>query len=252
MKAVFSESFREQKNEILRFIEDFEILGERIGEGDRNQIKVFESFENQINIKAFKPPNFINKLVYKSFRKSKAERSFNYANFLLSRGIGTPQPIAFIEEVSAVSLIRSFYVSEHLKTDLTFRDLIFQPHSEEKEEIIRAFTRFTFDLHEKEIEFLDHSPGNTLIQLNNGDYQFFLVDLNRMNFRSLSFEERMKNFSRLTSKKEIVAIMAGEYARLYPKSEEETFEKMWFYTQEFQKHFWRKRKLKKKLKFWKK
>ena len=101
------------------------------------------------------------------------------------------------------------------------------------EDILRAFTRFTFRLHENNVEFLDHSPGNTLIQLNNGDYKFYLVDLNRMNFKPLNFTERMKNFARLTPDNEKIEIMADEYAELIEKSETEVFKKMWFFAHSF-------------------
>jgi len=62
----------------------------------------------------------------------------------------------------------------------------------------------------------------------------------------------MKNFSRLTPKREMVEVMANEYSRLYPRTQEEIFAKMWFYTQDFQEKFLRKKRLKKKLRFWKK
>ncbi|GHA43899.1 hypothetical protein GCM10007103_26390 [Salinimicrobium marinum] len=107
-------------------------------------------------------------------------------------------------------------------------------------------------LHEKEVEFLDHSPGNTLIKKKGEGYLFSLVDLNRMNFRSLDFDTRMKNLSRLTPKKEMIVIIANEYAKLFKKPEAEVFEKLWFYTTDFQARFQRKKILKKKLKFWKK
>jgi hypothetical protein len=129
--------------------------------------------------------------------------------------------------------------------------LVNDPNYPQHEEILRAFTRFTFELHEKKIEFLDHSPGNTLIKEHNGKFKFFLVDLNRMNFKELSFVERMKNFSRLTPKKEMIEVMSNEYANLINKPEADVFEEMWMYTNDFQKKFKRKRELKKKLKFWK-
>jgi hypothetical protein len=44
-------------------------------------------------------PHLINKIVYKKFRKSKARRSYEYATLLLDKGIGTPQPIAFLENL---------------------------------------------------------------------------------------------------------------------------------------------------------
>ena len=92
-------------------------------------------------------------------------------------------------------------MSRHLDYELTYRELVTDPAYPDHENILRAFTRFTFELHEKQIQFLDHSPGNTLIKKVDGDYQFFLVDLNRMNFKELNFEERMLNFSQADSKK---------------------------------------------------
>jgi hypothetical protein len=39
-------------------------------------------------------------------------------------------------------------------------------------------------MHEASINFLDHSPGNTLIvKKSEGKYDFYLVDLNRMNLK---------------------------------------------------------------------
>ena len=62
----------------------------------------------------------------------------------------------------------------------------------------------------------------------------------------------MKNLSHLTPKKEMIAIMSNEYAKVYPtQNEAAIFEKMWFYTVDFQERFAKKRRLKKKLKFWK-
>lgn len=251
MKIVFSEKYQSYKDEILNFINHFSEVGKPVIEGQRNSIKIFDLVAEKINIKSFKTPNAVNKIVYSFFRKSKAERSFQYANHLISNNIGTPFPIAFAENKSGLTFKDSYYVSEHLGCDLTFRELVTNPDYPNHEEILRAFTRFTFKLHEQEIEFLDHSPGNTLIQLNNGDYKFFLVDLNRMNFKNLDFEERMKNFARLTPKKEMIEVMANEYANLINKPETEVFEKMWFFTNQFQEKFQRKKELKKKLKFWK-
>jgi len=81
-----------------------------------------------------------------------------------------------------------------LVTELTFRELVEIPEYPENEIILRQFTKFCFDLHEKGIEFLDHSPGNTLIKkVGDQQYAFYLVDLNRMNFHTtMDFDMRMK------------------------------------------------------------
>ena len=235
-------------------INNFDAKGILFGDGKRNIIKLFEVGGKTINIKSFKIPHFINKIAYKYFRKSKARRSYEFATTLLEKGIGTPQPIAYFENSNFLGLKESYYVSEHLQCDLTFRDLVEIPDFPDHENILRQFTRFSFDLHEKGIEFLDHSPGNTLIKKNaDGNYDFFLVDLNRMQFhQTMSFDLRMKNLCRLTPLKEMVAVMSNEYAIISGASESLIFETLWKYTADFQKQFYRKKRLKKKLKFWKK
>ena len=69
---------------------------------------------------------------------------------------------------------------------------------------------------------------------------------------AMDFDSRMKNLSRLTPKKEMIAVMSNEYSKLYTaQTEAEIFEKIWFYTNDFQVRFAKKRRLKKTLKFWK-
>lgn len=239
---------------LLRMVENFKTSGLLFGDGKRNTIKLYELDEITVNIKSFKVPHFVNSIVYRYFRKSKARRSYEYATILLERGIGTPQPVAYFENYNWIGLKDSYYISEHLSVSLTYRELITIPDYPDHENILRQFTRFTFGLHEKGIEFLDHSPGNTLIKKGeDGQYQFYLVDLNRMNFHSaMNFENRMKNLSRLTPKKEMIAIMSDEYAKCYlSKSPQEIFERMWEETSRFREGFERKKRIKKKLKFWK-
>ncbi|WP_409416991.1 Kdo domain containing protein [Flavobacterium sp. PS2] len=246
--------FANETTSILDKIKAFNSSGTLLGNGQRNVIKLFDLNDKVVNIKSFKIPNLINKIAYNYFRKSKARRSFEYATILLEKGIGTPLPIAYLENYNWLGLRDSYYASEHLITELTFRELVEIPDYPDHENILRQFTRFSFGLHEIGIEFLDHSPGNTLIKKNaDGNYSFFLVDLNRMEFHnSMSFEMRMKNLCRLTPVKEMVAVMSNEYAKQYGESEQKIFDTLWKYTSDFQEHFYRKKRLKKKLKFWKK
>lgn len=253
MQLIFSKDSNFNKDEIIYDINNFDSKGILFGDGQRNKIKLFDLEDKTINIKSFKIPNLINTLAYKYFRKSKARRSFEYATTLLEKGIGTPQPIAYFENYNWLGLKDSYYVSEHLITELTFRELVEIPAYPDHENILRQFTKFCFDLHEKGIEFLDHSPGNTLIKkVSENQYAFFLVDLNRMNFHEvMDFNARMKNLSRLTPKKEMIAVMSDEYAKYYHQPIPLILEKMWAATTEFQEKFARKKRLKKKLKFWK-
>lgn len=253
MNFVFQSGLSFAKNDVIDVIKNFTTSGDIFGDGKRNTIKLFEIDGQTLNIKSFKKPNFINKIVYRYFRKSKAERSYEFANKLIENGIGTPQPIAFLENFDFIGLKDSYYVSEHLNCNLTFRELVKEPDYPEWEIILRKFTQFSYKLHQKGIEFKDHSPGNTLIKKNEkGDYDFYLVDLNRMEFhQKMPFELRMKNLSRLTPKREMIEIMSNEYAKLSGEKEKEIFQTLWNFTTDFQEKFARKKRLKKKLKFWK-
>lgn len=214
--------------------------------GKRNTIKVFDLEGVCVTVKSFKIPNFFNKIAYRFFRKSKAQRSFENATYLKERNLGTPAPIAYIESKDRIIFGHSFYISEHIDYDIMYRDLVAHPETEHHEEILRAFTRFTHQLHENKILFKDHSPGNTLIKKENNEYAFYLVDLNRMVFKDLSFNERIENFCRLTPKKEMVKIMSDEYAKITGNEFQKVYEKMWGNTQQFQEKFYRKKRWKKR------
>lgn len=251
MKYILNSSYLSAKKTLSDYINNFNSSGKLFGDGKRNTIKLFDLDGKTINIKSFKIPHLINKIAYNYFRKSKARRSFEYATKLLEKGIGTPEPIAFFENYDAIGLKDSYYVSEHLECDLTFRELVEMPDFPNHAAILRQFTKFCFDLHEQGIEFLDHSPGNTLIKkVSENQYQFFLVDLNRMNFHeTMNFDLRMKNLSHLTPKKEMIEMMSNEYSKFYTsQNEKNIFEKMWFYTSEFQEAYQRKQRMKKKFK----
>ena len=238
------------RNKLTQAIHDFDSF--EGGVGDRNTIKIINIEGINVNIKAFKIPNIFNQIAYRFFRKSKAQRSFEYAKKLIELGVGTPKPLAFFEFNTLLLFKKSFYLSEQLDCDLTYRELITDLNYPNYETILRAFTRFTYLLHERGIQFLDHSPGNTLIKKNGNIYDFYLVDLNRMNFGELDFETRIKNFSRLTMYKSMVEIMSDEYAKCSGEDYELIFNLMWDTTLRFQEKYHNRMKLKKTIKFWKK
>lgn len=249
---VIHTKYSKDQASVEKIINEFSSSGEVFGNQNRNTIKLFDLNGLTVNVKSFKKPNLINQIAYRFFRKSKAERSYEYANRLLDLNIGTPQPIAYFEFGSIGLFKNSYYVSEQLECLLTYRELVTDPDFPNHEAILRAFTRFTYELHQKGVFFLDHSPGNTLITNEGNEYQFYLVDLNRMKFQEMSFDDRMKNFSRLSPKKEMVAIMSDEYSKISDLDYDKVFNEMWSLTEAFQEKFHKKRRLKKKLKFWKK
>ncbi|AEH00073.1 lipopolysaccharide kinase InaA family protein [Lacinutrix sp. 5H-3-7-4] len=252
MRKVINPLYQANTRALDHFILNYETQGEAFGNQDRNSLRLFKLDGKVLNAKSFKKPNAINKVVYKFFRKSKAQRSFEYANKLQELGIGTPEPVAFYEINTGLLFGKSYYISEQLDCDITYRELTTDFNIPNYEAILRAFTRFTFNLHENGVNFLDHSPGNTLIDYNNGDYKFYLVDLNRMNFETMTFEKRIKNFAKLTVHKSMIEVMSDEYAKLINEDYSKVFNLMWQETQAFQESFHRRRRLKQKIKFWKK
>lgn len=240
------------KSVIKDAIDNFDSYTEILGDAERNVIKIVPIDGKKTTIKSFKIPNIINQVAYRFFRKSKAERSYMYANKLLDLGIRTPFPIAYEIRTTPLLFKKSFYVSELVDCDLTYRELTTDFSIPDHEQILRAFTRFTYELHKNGVNFLDHSPGNTLIKRTTEGYEFYLVDLNRMEFGEMSFETRIKNFSRLTIHESMIQIMSNEYAKCTGELESDIFRLMWQYTQEFQNRYHGKRKLKRKIFFWKK
>lgn len=239
--------------ELLLLIKSFENVGNDFVVGKRNKIKTIVYKNSVLNVKSFKVPSLIQGFIYRFLRPSKAKRSYNYAKILEEKGIGTPKPIAYYENNAPFKLLDSYYISEHLIPDLVFKDL-FDKKFNDEEIILQQFAHFSFKLHEAGIEFLDHSPGNTLIKkkIDIDKYNYYLVDLNRMKFHEkMDFNTRMNNLSRITPSQEMIKIISYEYAKLYNKEEKVVFDLMWKYTSNFQKRFLRKKRIKKTLMFWK-
>lgn len=252
MQSEITPAYKPYSKKLTHFVKNFTKNGQQFGDQDRNTLKLFQLNDQVINIKSFKIPNTINRVAYRYFRKSKAQRSFEYAHYLLKKGIRTPHPVAYFQS-SGILLGRSYYLCIHLNYDFTYRELIYDKTFPNRYEILIQFTRFTYKLHENGIEFLDHSPGNTLIMVNEEkNYDFYLVDLNRMKFHDrMDYVTRIKNFSRLTPDKNMISAMSAEYAKLIGKDFHTVFKDMWEETQHFQKKFYRKKRLKNKLRFWK-
>ncbi|WP_452224164.1 lipopolysaccharide kinase InaA family protein [Lacinutrix chionoecetis] len=238
--------FEHLKVEILECITHFNTKGEYVTKGDRNVIKSFNIGTEILNVKFFKTPKLFNSFVYKYIRKSKAKRSFEYAQKLLACSILTPFPIGYVENVDATGLKSSYYISRHVDYDYDFRKLIHNPLLNNRTEILKQFTQFTYNLHENNINFLDHSPGNTLIVENGPKYDFYLIDLNRMKFETMDLQTRMENLKRLWLSKKMIRIVATEYAQLSNHPFDDVYNLLLQSSQDFKRKINRKKYLKRK------
>ncbi len=207
----------------------------------RNQIRVV-SFEGEdYVVKAFKVPNLINRIAYRYFRPSKAKRSYEY-----SLKIGKelcPEPVAYIEEYNVTLLAKSYYISRFYNYDYTIQVLLYDDDFKERKQILEAFADFTFHLHEKGILHRDYSHGNILVKKLGAEYQFKVIDVNRMQFKELDIEERMNNFSRLNPNDKGLKIITEKYASHVRQSAEELYNKAIQYRDEYARQRAMKNKL---------
>ena len=196
----------------------------------RNEIKKISCEEYSLVIKSFKVPNILNRLVYTYFRGSKAQKSYDNALRLHALEITTPDPVAVIKELTP-TLHKSYFLSIAFEYDYTLRTPLRDPEYADKEHLFKAFARYSADLHDKGVLHNDYSQGNILIKEEDDTYIFSIVDINRMEFKTLTKEERYNNFSRLWADEEILRIIAVEYARVTGFDEQEAIDEIYKYDQ---------------------
>lgn len=235
------------QSELNHIAQNFDNSGELLFKGSRNIIKVFDVNGKKINVKSFKRPNLFKKIIYKFFRESKAKRSFLNAEFLIQNGFKTPTPYGFIEKSDWLGITNSYYFCEHLENAFLLEKVVINENFPERKKILMDYTDYFFNLHQKGIEFIDNSLGNTLIVKNNNEYNFYLIDLNRLNDnKQLSIDDRMKNFARLTLNQTVWEAISEKYSELSQQhTVEELYEKLKKYSFDFYTGIARKRNLKK-------
>jgi len=176
----------------------------------RNELKIIKHNSIDTIVKSFKVPNIINRIVYTFFRSSKTKKSYEYS---LKIKDFTPKPIGYIEFYKYGLLYDSYFVSERFDYDFTIREPLLNDNFENKEDILKAFARFTYDLHEAGIFHNDYSPGNILIKKDANKFIFKIVDINRMRFYNLPFKDRAKNFSKLWASDKELKTIGKEYSK---------------------------------------
>ena len=91
----------------------------------------------------------------------------------------------------------------------------------DREEIIKKFVAFTYNLHKNCVYHKDYSAGNILVLKNEkNEYDFSVVDINRMEFKPIDLELGLDNFAKLWLDESSLNIIAKEYAKLSNTYEE--------------------------------
>lgn len=199
--------------------------GQLIHDG-RNQLRILTYEEERFVVKAYKKPVFINRLVYGIFRSSKAKRSLENALLLRSIGVGTPEPIGYINLRKGFLFTQSFLVTR-LSTCPYRYDMLFQRHFDFEEKVLREIGRITANLHEHGISHLDYGRGNILFdETPDGNIHVELVDLNRIKRGPVDMIKGCKNLERLPATEQMHRWIAEEYAKARNYDEEKCFQLM--------------------------
>lgn len=206
--------------------QSFDSTGREIHHG-RNEVRMMSIGGLLVTVKYFKRITLANRFIFATIRKSKARRAYEHSRLLIRKGITTPEPVAFVNCYRHGLLYKCFYVS--LYTDYKpLKGLLALPITE-SEEALRAFARFTYQLHRTEILHDDYTVENVLYICSNNEYDFSLIDNNRMRFRSYSYRRGLRNLERLKIPVEKMGIIAAEYAREANMSDIGTLNAMLFF-----------------------
>lgn len=211
MKVVINPKYEALREWLVSLPGSFFEQGEVIYDA-RNQIRLITTPDGtEMCVKRFHKPRLLNRISYSFLRAPKAKRAYDNALRLLSYGIATPQPIAYI--LCRRGLLAESYLittrSELRHTFYDFRDGVIAG----KEDLIQSFARFSARMHEAGVLPLDYSPGNILYDRVNGEWHFELVDINRMRFGKVSAQQGCRNFCRLWGKTDFFDVLAPAYAQ---------------------------------------
>ena len=245
MKVVINPEYEYLREWIEQIPSFFEGSGEIVYKA-RNILKMF-SLDNglKINIKRYKKPHFFNRIVYSFFRKTKASRAYYNTLEIAEKGFDTTGSIAYIEIKQGGLLSESFFISQQCRDVKEIREFHSGPLSG-NENLIKAFVRYSARLHDAGVYHLDYSPGNILYHNNNGEYSFIPVDVNRMAFRPVSYDDGCRNFARLFVDDDINRYIGEVYSesRRNTLGKDETAKLIIKYKDDFWKRKARQRRIK--------
>lgn len=191
----------------------------------RNELRQMEYGGRQYIVKSFCRPHIINRFVYGIFRASKAKRSYDYAEIYQKIGVGTPQPVGYLNVRRGLLFDRSYYISCLSTCPYVYADL-FERKFEYEEEVLRAVGRTTAILHEHGYAHKDYGRENILFEKTPDGIKLEIVDLNRMHIGHISMKTGCKNFERLPASPQMHRWMAEEYAKVRGFDAEKCFELM--------------------------
>lgn len=213
MRIIITPEYQEFQEFFLTLPTRFNTEGTLLYQG-RNVVKRFTCGPHTWIVKRYKKPNFIQRLAYSFWRKSKAERAFLYAERLLSLGIDTPQGIAYIECRRNGLLDASYFISTECNYPPLLPILVKQPVFDKR--LAAATAAFFVSMHAKGFFHGDPNLSNILYHTDEtGQLRFSVIDTNRSIFKAApTQQECLENLKRVTHRRDLLQYITEEYAAL--------------------------------------
>ncbi|MCD8310046.1 MAG: hypothetical protein LUB83_02345 [Prevotellaceae bacterium] len=180
---------------------------------ERNELRVLEHEGKRYVVKSYRRPILINRFVYGILRPSKAKRAYRYALRLLELGVGTPQPVGYLNMRRWGLFDRSYYISCLSDCPYLFKDL-FDGRDGDTEAVCRAVGETAALLHRHGIRHNDYGKENILYRrAADGTVKLDLIDLNRMRFGRVGVKAGCKEFGKLMATPQMQRWIAEAYAK---------------------------------------
>lgn len=194
----------------------YEKDGEILWNG-RNVIKRFEYEGKLFVVKKYKKANFIQKIVYTFFRKTKARRAFEFAEEYRRLGIDTPRQMAYVEKFEGGLFSVGYFISENCNKPEVLELLPRDSDGEDEFDTsaAKAVAKYIFKLHRMGVVHGDLNLTNFLYEKDeNGEFNFTLIDINRTKFFTPNKKQCAVNIARITHNREQLEFIVREYCAL--------------------------------------
>lgn len=197
INITLSPRFEGLRKDLERLPELFVAADTSLREG-RNSVRRMQLGGEELVVKRYRRIHCLNRLLYATLRRSKAERAYEHGLELLTRGIPTPEPVARVDVLCGCRLCDSYSITRYSSAVSLTEAVKNFPHAE-AQRILSSFARFMLQVHDRGVLHEDLNAANVLYRKTEEGYAFELIDINRLKFRSrLSLSERLRNLRRLT------------------------------------------------------
>ena len=172
----------------------FDHSGSTISDG-ANKVKLINYKGHQLVVKSYKQIKGLANLIYR-FRRPKAFHAYKHALMLLDLGIPTPEPAGFVITYDLAGVpSKSFYIAEY--SDWKPLSMFIDTEEGFDRDIVGRFAEFVAQLHGKQVNIKDLDSSHVLV---GEDGRFQLIHLEKVSFKRLKYNDRLKNLAQFSWK----------------------------------------------------